>query len=376
MPSSTSFSYRAIVRLTALACVLFMDAPCRAQFAVRNLVTDDQSASTATITDSQLQNAWGISSSSTSPFWVSANATGRATLYSVNPSTDSPSKLSLEVTIPGDGSVTGQVFSNIAGNFNGDAFLFVSEDGTVSGWRRRLGTTAEVLQTALANNVYKGAALFNDGGNVYLYAANFRAVTIDVLKGNPGTPNLAGTFTDPNLPSGYAPFNIQNLGSKLYVTYALQDAAMHDDVAGAGHGFVDVFDTNGVFLNRIASQGVLNSPWGLTIAPPSFGSIAGDLLVGNFGDGTINAFNLSTPANDGPIKDLNNSPIVIEGLWGLATGNGSQGGSTSKVYFTAGPGDEVHGLFGVLSSVPEPATWISLTIALVGICPSRRRSLR
>jgi uncharacterized protein (TIGR03118 family) len=201
-------------------------------FTVTNLVTDDQSVNAAQIADPKLINAWGISHSGSSPFWVSDNGTGFATLYNVNPATNATIKQGLEVTIPGAGNVTGQAFANIALNFNGDAFLFVSEDGTVSGWRGALGTTAETLVVGSAANVYKGSALAIIGGNAYLYAANFRNGTIDVLKGNGGAMNLTGTFTDPTLPAGYAPFDIQNLAGKLYVTYALQDAAKHDDVAG------------------------------------------------------------------------------------------------------------------------------------------------
>jgi uncharacterized protein (TIGR03118 family) len=212
--SEHSTLQQVVVRLTVMAAALLTAVLGQAQVAVTNLVTDDQSVNAAAITDAHLQNAWGISSSTSSPFWVSANASGLANLYSVNPVTNVTSKVAMEVSIPGDGSVTGQTFSNIAGSFNGDAFLFVNEDGTVSGWRGALGTTAETLQAASANNVYKGATLFNNGGNVYLYAANFRAGTIDVLKGNAGTPNLTGTFTDPTIPAGYAPFNRVNANFK------------------------------------------------------------------------------------------------------------------------------------------------------------------
>ena len=211
--------------------------------------------------------------------------------------------MGLEVTIPGEGSVTGQTFSNVAGNFNGDTFLFVSEDGTVSGWRSALGTNAETLQLPSPNNSYKGATLFNNRRQRLSLRFQFRYRAVDVLKGNPAAPNLPGNFTDPGLPAGYAPFNVQNLAGKIYVTYAVKNPATGDDVAGPGNGFVDAFDTNGNFLQRIASHGALNSPWGLAIAPSSFGSIAGDLLVGNFGDGTINAYNLTTLANDGPLKN-------------------------------------------------------------------------
>ncbi len=324
---------------------------------VTNLVTDDQAANPAATTDPNLVNAWGTSYAPTGPFWVSNNGTGTSTLYNVNPATNVPTTLGLVVSVPGGGSVTGQAYNNSSAAFNGDQFLFVNEDGTISGWRGALGTNAEILQTGLAANVYKGASQATVAGNAYLYSANFRAGTVDVLKGTALAPDLAGNFTDPNLPAGYAPFNIENLGGTLYVAYALQDSTQTDEVAGAGLGIVDAFDTNGVLLGRIASGGPLNAPWGMCIAPDGFAGVGGDLLVGNFGDGTINAFNLSTHAYDGPLTDASNQPISIDGLWSLRVGNDTAAGASGAVYFTAGPGDESHGLFGVLTSVPEPSTW-------------------
>lgn len=331
-------------------------------FKVTNLVTDDQTVNAARITDTSLRNAWGISASPSSPFWVSANGSGVSTLYRVNPSNDATTKQALTVVIPDAGNVTGQVFNGGSG-FNGDRFLFVSEDGTISGWRGALGSTAERFQVGSPDNVYKGVALADVGGNTYLYAANFHTGSIDVLKGTPGAPNLTGNFTDPNLPANYAPFNIQLLGGKLYVTYALQDGSGHDDVPGAGHGFVDVFDTQGNLLNRVATMGELNSPWGLAIAPSSFGSFAGDLLVGNFGDGTIGAFDLATNSFVGKLPGLDGNPLVIDGLWGLSVGNDGSGGSSQAIYFAAGPDDEQHGLFGSIRFVPEPSSVVLGLIA-------------
>jgi len=350
-----------------LTLVLGPDAPANAEvFDVTNLVTDDQSVNAAQLTDPHLKNAWGISHSSGSPFWVSSNGGGVAVLYSVNPTTNLTTKVLVgsppsDVMIPGAGTVTGQAF-NSAGSpaFNGDAFLFVSEDGTVSGWRGALGNAAETLQLASDANVYKGTTQVMVGGHAYLLSANFRAGTIDVLKGDAAAPELAGKFTDPNLPSGFAPFNVQVLGGKIYVAYAQQDAAKHDDVAGAGHGFVTEFDTNGNFLRRIATQGTLDSPWGLAIAPISFGAFAGDLLVGNFGDGRINVFNLTTLTSDGQLPGANGTPLDIDGLWALIPGNDGNGGNSSSIYFSAGPGDEMHGLFGVIAAVPEPSTALLL----------------
>lgn len=364
-----------IIRFSsALILSLGLNIPAQATvFGVTNLVTDDQGVNAAQITDGSLKNAWGISSSSTGPFWVSDNGTGLSTIYAVNPATNATTKSALTVAIPGDGSITGQVFNSTSGSgrFNSDNFLFVSEDGTISGWRGALGTTAETLASPSLANVYKGAAFGTIGANSYLYAANFRAGTIDVTKGNGAEPNLTGNFVDPNIPAGYAPFNIQNLGGALYVTYALQDGTKHDEIAGPGNGFVSVFDLNGNFLGRVASGGTLNAPWGLAIAPSSFGAIAGDLLVDNFGDGRINAIDLGSDTFLGQLLDTNNIPISIDGLWELTSGNGGNGGSTNSIYFSAGPNDEQNGLFGVITPVPEPATLALLALGIVGLYFSR-----
>ena len=352
---------------------LILSAPASfAGVAVTNLITDDQNVRPATITDTNLKNAWGVSYLPGGPFWVSSNHASVATVYNVDPTTNTPSIVPLTVNIPGDGSVTGQVASNTS-DFNGDLFLFVSEDGTVSGWRPLLGSNAETLALASPNNVYKGAALATIGANSYLYAANFKSNHIDVFKGNAGAPTLSGSFTDPGLPSGYAPFNIQILGGTLYVAYALTDPSSPDDVPGPGHGFVDSYDVNGNFLSRIATQGALNSPWGLVIAPAGFENVGGDLLVGNFGDGAINAYNLTTHASDGPLKNLSNNPITIGGLWALTVGNGGQAGNNKLIYFTAGPNGETDGLFGSLASVPEPSTYFLILIATCVIARPRWR---
>jgi uncharacterized protein (TIGR03118 family) len=342
------------------------------EVSVTGLVTDDQTANAAQITDPTLLNGWGISMSPTSPFWVSSNGGGVSEVYRVDPVTQAVTKAPLTVAIPGAGNPTGQVFNSGAGagQFNGNAFLFVSEDGTVSGWRGSLGTTAETLATA-SSAIYKGSALATIGGDTYLYAADFHNGGIAVFKGTSGAPALSGSFVDPSLPSGFAPFNVQMLGGSLFVTYAEQTPGSGDETAGPGLGFVDRYDLQGNLLGRVASGGVLNAPWGLAIAPSSFGALAGTLLVGNFGDGRISAYDLSTNSFVGQLDGTDGNPLAIEGLWGLSVGNDGGAGSSQDLYFSAGPGDESHGLFGVLVAVPEPPAALLLALGLVGLLGRR-----
>jgi len=229
-------------------------------FGVTNLVTDDQTANPAQQTDTRLVNAWGIAASPTSPFWVGDNGTGQSTLYAVNATTGALTiNTATHPSIPGDGSVTGVAWSSLSAAgpnqaFNGDNFLFASEDGTLSGWRGGLGPLgpAEVLQLADPANVYKGVTFVSTGGHGYLLSANFKTGSIDVLKGDAGAPALPGHFTDPGLPAGYAPFNIRQLGSHIFVTYAQQGAGK-DEVDGLGLGIVDEYDLNGNFVGRIGT---------------------------------------------------------------------------------------------------------------------------
>jgi len=333
-------------------------------FGQQNLVSDIPGL--AAWTDPNLVNPWGVAFSPSSPFWVSDNGTGLATLYN---STGTP--LSLVVTIPpptgqqGPAAPDGQVFNPNPANFNGSHFIFSTEDGTISSWSSGTSAVLNVDNSGL-NTVFKGLALGSNGSGTFLFATDFRNNAIDVFDKNFNPVTLSGSFTDPTLPSGYAPFNIQASGNRLYVTYALQDAQKHDDVACPGCGYVDVYDTNGNFIQRLVSAGALNSPWGMAWAPSGFGKFGGDLLVGNFGDGKINAFDPTTGNLLGTIDGTNGLPLVNDGLWALTFGNGGSGGSTNILYFTAGLNHESDGLFGAIAT-PEPGTLTLLGSGLASL---------
>jgi len=342
-----------------------------------NLVSD---VLPADINDPNLTNAWGISEGPSTPFWISDNGTGVTTLYRVPGSGGAAvSKVPLTVTIPSGSTATsaptGQVFNNTASSFNlqngnKSLFIFDSEDGVISAWGPSLGTNAEIEVNnsnpdPTKNAVYKGLAIDNSGGT--LFATNFRSGMVEMYKtDSTGQFDLVGTFTDPTVPAGYAPFGAAVLDGKLYVTFALQDSDKHDDVAGLGNGFVDTFDLSGGSMQRLISNGALDSPWGLALAPASFGSLAGDLLVGNFGNGTINAYDPTTGTFEGTLEGLDGSALTIDGLWGLTVGNNAGGGSSNVLYFTAGPNIESEGLFGSLS-VPEPSSWAMMLISFAAL---------
>ena len=329
-----------------------------------NLVADSSHTPGVTPTttiDPNLINPWGVAESPTGLFWVSDNGTGVTTIYNAAGMPAGPQLVTV-AAIPGEdhSSPTGQVFNAgvgfdvTSGGKTGSAkFIFATEDGTISGWSPNVDPTNSVIAVDNSSKgaVYKALAIGTNDDGTFLFAANFDSGKVDVFDQN---FKQVSSFTDRHLPQGYAPFNVQVLDGHLFVTFALQDAAKHDDVAGAGNGFVDEFDLEGHLIQRVASRGPLNSPWGLAIAPSSFGDLAGDLLVGNFGDGTINAFNPKNDHFDGKLLGANGAPITIGDLWALVPGNGSGNSDPNKIYFTAGVQDEAQGLFGTLSATPEP----------------------
>src|SRR3989475_7161138 len=326
-----------------------------------NLVSDG--AVPADLVDAGLVNAWGLVASATSPWWVADNGADLSTLYNGN----TGAKVALTVSVPG--APTGIVFNGGAGFVvssgaaSGPArFIFVTEHGTVLGWNPAVAVTHAIVavDNSAGGAVYKGLAIAGTATGDRLYAANFRAATVDVF--DAGFHPVSAGFSDPALPAGYAPFGIRNLGGTIYVTYALQDADKHDDVPGEGHGFVNAFDTDGNLIRRVASRGELNSPWGLALAPADFGTFSNDLLVGNFGNGRVHAFHPghlegnSQFQRRGSLHSAEGGTIAIAGLWALSFGKGTaNNGPTSTLFFTAGPGSEQHGLFGTLVVAPPGA---------------------
>jgi uncharacterized protein (TIGR03118 family) len=302
--------------------------------------------------DLNLINAWGLVSSGASPWWTANNGTNTSTLY---PATGAPNSLVVGVS----GGPTGIVFGGTPAVFpitGGNAsFIFDTESGTVQAWRG--GTQAEVRYTAPDGAIYKGLATAGTGAASQLFAADFHNAKIDVLNNAFALAGTPGAFTDPNLPAGYAPFNVQTIGSRVFVAYAKQDADREDELDGAGLGYVDAYDTAGHMLGRVASQGLLDAPWGLAQAPAGFGAFGGDLLVGNFGDGRINAYKETAPNTwtpDGTLKGLDGNPLVIQGLWALEFGGGgsANAGPTTTLFFTAGPAAETQGEFGRIQANP------------------------
>lgn len=358
--------------------------PAATGYLVHYLVADATSTVTpkADFIDPRIVNVWGLVASATSPFWTCDAGTGLSTIYTVNDTNATPlgtPNQNTHPTVPGAGGVANGVCTGIVANtapattpptFPVSApgkttaaagFIFVTEDGVLSAWAGSVDATQAFVQMDNSGTaVYKGLALVTTPAP-QLYAANFKAGTIDVFDANFKPLTLAGgAFTDPKIPAGFAPFNVWNIGGNLYVAYAKQDQGKQFDVPGPGNGYVDVYDPSGKLLSAngngpLVANASLNSPWGLAIAPATFGQFAGALLVGNFGDGRINAFDSKTGVFKGTLQDANGANIVIPGLWALYFGNGVSGGDKDTVYFTAGPGGQKHGLIGSISANPNVA---------------------
>jgi uncharacterized protein (TIGR03118 family) len=325
-------------------------------YTVHALVSDGAIA--ADHVDASLRNSWGIVFNPNGAVWVADNKTNTSTLYD-----GTGTKVSLgsfpEVHLPpgtrGDAAPTGIVF-NSSGDFaisQGGApaasvFIFAGENGTIMGWAPtiNLGNAFVAYDDKSGGAIYKGLALAQNGAGNFLYATDFHNAKVDVFDRTFTRVTLQGAFNDSNIPRGYAPFGIHNIQDNLYVTFAKQDADRQDDVAGEGFGFVDVFDANGNLLRRLDGRGRLNAPWGIALAPADFGQFSNRLLVGNFGDGTIDSFDAATGTFIDRLQAPNSEVLKIDGLWGLRFGNGLLSQPASSLFFTSGPGKEQHGLYG------------------------------
>lgn len=358
--AARSFQRRTLRRRLIIEALESRWVPASTAYLTTNLVSDQ--AGVAAITDANLVNGWGVAlNPNAGGFWVSSNGKDLSTIYVGDVNGSALTKAGLEVSIP-NGAPTGVVFNNTSdftisggGNIAAATFIFASETGDVTGWNINVpppspSTSAQLGYHALDGAIYKGIALANNGSGNFLYLADFHNNKIDVLNGTFTKVLLTGNFTDPNLPAGFAPFNVAAINGKLFVAYAKQDATAEDEIAGAGLGFIDVFDLNGNFQSRLVSQGDLNAPWAMVMAPANFGDFSGDLLVGNFGDGKIHAYNATTGTEAGTLSAAPGHPVVVDGLWGMTFGNGTTAGDTNTLYFAAGPGDESHGLFGKITA--------------------------
>lgn len=341
-----------LAAFASLVSLLSLAHPALSQngFVERDLVSDV--AGRAAFTDPDLKNPWGLVPGPTGVFWASNNHTNTSTLYRAD-----GTKVSLVVTV--DGGPTGVVLADPAAPAfripSGDStaravFIFVTEEGAVAAWSNLVNPAHAIEVASTPDAGYFGAAVAVSGSGPRLYAANFHAKTVDVFDRDFHRVTLSGAFQDPGLPAGYSPFNVAAIGSRIYVAYAQLDAEGEDEVPGPGLGVVDVYDLDGRFVRRLISNGALNAPWAMVLAPPGFGAFGGKLLVGNFGDGTIHAYSLSTGAHLGALEDTNGAPIFIEGLWGLHFGRAASGADVAnRLYFAAGIDGEEHGLFGYLA---------------------------
>ena len=344
--------------LTAGALGLLASSAFADHYLQTNLVSDVPGL--AVTTHMPLVNPWGLSRSATSPWWVADNGAGVSTLYN-----GAGTPLGLVVTVPvvmggtPPSTPTGTVFNGTTdfqvGPSQPARFLFVTEDGTISGWNSAANPTNAILKVDWSGSaVFKGATLGQIAGANVLYVANFRGGAVNVFDANYHPVSLAaGAFWDRHLPKGYAPFNVQNINGMIFVAFAKQDDLKHDEVAGPGRGFVDAFDSSGVLLMRLQSGHWMNAPWGIALAPADFGKHSSQVLVGNFGSGKIAAFDPSTGHFRGMLRADNHLPIKIDGLWALSFGNGASAGPVNTLYFTAGIDDAAHGLFGTITSVAD-----------------------
>ena len=330
-------------------------------FSETKLVSDTAAVGGATL-DPNMVDGWGIVFAPNAPVWVNDNGTNKSTLYDGNGAIQS-----LVVSIPpgvapasgptgGNANPTGIVFNGTngfavteGGKTGPASFIFVGEEGTISGWSQNVdnGNAITAVDNSNSGAVYKGVGIFTQGGTNLLFVPNFRSGAIEVYDSSFHKTTVPGGFTDPNLPAGYAPFNVQVIGSQVFVAYAHTTNGFDED-DGAGLGMLDVFDTSGNLVKRLVTGGALNAPWGIAMAPANFGTFSNDLLVGNFGDGKINIYDPNTGALVGTLSDANGNPIVIDGLWGIAFGNGAFNQPTTTLYFAAGPNSESHGLYGRL----------------------------
>ncbi|MCI0360601.1 MAG: TIGR03118 family protein [Planctomycetaceae bacterium] len=337
-----------------------------------DLVSDQPGV--APIQDPHLVNAWGIAlGPTTGAFWVASNGADLADLFLGDVGGGPLVKATLEVGIPG-GAPTGVAFNGTtdfvvtSGPASAPAiFIFASLSGAVTGWHPAVpppppATSAQPAFQAIDGAVYTGLALANNGSGNFLYLADFHNGKIDVLSASFQLTSLAGSFTDPNLPDGYAPFNVAAIGGKLLVAYAKQDPDAASGVAEHQRGFINVFDLNGNFEQRLVSKGKLDAPWAMVVAPAGFGDFGGDLLVGNFGDGRINAYDPTTGAFQGTLSQSPGRAIEIDGLWGLAFGNGVSAGDATTLYYAAGPEAETQGLFGKITANPEGTNPVQATL--------------
>jgi uncharacterized protein (TIGR03118 family) len=346
-------SARKILRaVSAMVCGVFVvSATAFAQTYVQTNLVSDVPGRAAT-TDRLLVNPWGISRLPGGPWWVSDNETGVTTIYKGSGvPAQNPPGTQFVVTIPAPGggtsAPTGQVANSISSDFSGALFVFVTEDGTISAFIPSVDPLNAVLKINHPGANYKGVTISTFNNANYLYAADFHNGVIEVYDNN-FIPHVFSptAFTDPDLPEGYGPFNVQAVGNAVVVAYAKQDEDAEDEVAGPGLGYVDVYSPNGVLQMRLQHGPWLNAPWGVALAPPNFGELSNMLLVGNFGSGLIAAFDPSTGDFVSFLQHTKGAPIKINGLWGIEFGNGANAGPANALFFAAGVANEHHGLFG------------------------------